>query len=231
MMALTRITDGVHAFHYEAGGFPCRSTLLETDDGLLLVSPGPIDDALAEEIGEVGAVRAILAPNLFHHLHAAAAAERFGDAEVWAAPGLSEKLSDERFARVLDDARSLGAEIEWLHLEGVPKSQEIVLLHRPSRSLVTTDLIMNVTEAGFAVRTLLRLFGAYNRPRTSQLWRFLSKDRPALTACLEQIGAWDFDRIVVGHGHIVESDAKDTFAEATGWLRELGKSARVTASA
>jgi hypothetical protein len=29
---------------------------------------------------------------------------------------------------------------------------------------------------------------------------------------------WDFDRVVTGHGDVVEAGGKQAFAEAMGWL-------------
>ena len=36
------------------------------------------------------------------------------------------------------------------------------------------------------------------------------KDRPAFVAAINTIKAWDFDRIIVTHGDIIEDDAKRT---------------------
>ncbi len=225
-MSLSQVAEGVCAFTYEVSlgpsRFPCRTAVLDTGDGLLLVSPGAIDDALAAEIAGVGEVRFILAPNQFHHVHALAAAERFGDATLLSAPGLAAKLGDDRFATTPDGPDAFGPDVEWLHIEGVPKSDELVLFHRPSKSLITTDLIMNVTDAPFATRMLLKMFRGYGRPRTSRLWKSLAEDRAALAASLESIRDWDFERIVVNHGAIVESEAEAAYDDATEWLRALG---------
>lgn len=228
-MTLEKIAPGIHAFGYTANGFPCRSTLVDTGDGLLLVSPGPVSDELAEEIAGVGEVRGILAPCLFHHIYAAAAASRFTEAKLWAAPGFAEHVEDSTFSTV-PTAGTFGSDIEVLALEGAPRSNEVVLLHRPSRSLITTDLVMNMSEGALQVRILLTLFRAWGRPRTSQLWRFLTKDRAAIGRGLETILSWDFDRLVVNHGAVIETGGKDTFADATGWLRALGGVARLPAS-
>jgi hypothetical protein len=234
-MTLSRIAEGVHAFDYEVSmgltRFPCRTTVVDTGEGLLLVSPGKMDEEIERAIATLGDVRFILAPNQFHHVHALPAAERFSEATLLAAPGLAAKLDDERFATTPGGERAFGPDIDWLHIEGVPKSDELVLFHRPSKTLITTDLIMNVTDGPFMTRMLLRMFRGYGRPRTSRLWRSLAKDRGAVAASLESIRDWDFERIVVNHGEVVEADAKAAYDDATGWLRAWGGSERVEASA
>ena len=37
------------------------------------------------------------------------------------------------------------------------------------------------------------------------------KDRAALVAFVNAVRAWDFDRIILTHGDIIEADAKATF--------------------
>ena len=49
--------------------------------------------------------------------------------------------------------------------------------------------------------------------------RMTVKDAAALRRSLAEIEAWDFDRIIVGHGEIVETDGKRQYAEA---LRAAG---------
>ena len=52
---------------------PTRMTALPLQDGgVALVSPIPIDDALAQQVAALGTVRFLIAPNLLHHLHLAA---------------------------------------------------------------------------------------------------------------------------------------------------------------
>src|SRR5688572_5344581 len=72
--------------------------------GLLLYSPVPIDDALADDLARLGPVEHIVAPNKWHHLHAAAAKLRYPAATLWAAPGLRDKRKDVAFDADLSEA-------------------------------------------------------------------------------------------------------------------------------
>ena len=70
-----------------------RMTLLDTAAGTLVHSPVALS---AEAAAALGDARWVVAPNLFHHLHAGPWIER--GAEGWCAPGLAEKRSDLDFA-------------------------------------------------------------------------------------------------------------------------------------
>lgn len=207
--------------------FPGRMTVARLDDGSLwLCSPIPIDDALAAELAALGPVAHIVAPNRLHHLHLPGAIERFPAAKVWAAPGLPEKRGDIAFHGVLDPAASppWGDEIPHVFLEGSPWMNEVVFLHRASRSLVLTDLVFNLHEVrGWFTRLVLRMVRAYRRVGQSRLVRITTRDRDAFARTLRQMLAWDIDRIVVAHGEIVADDPKGTLQRALSWV--LGESA------
>ncbi len=60
-----------------------RTTVVRLDDGsLLLHTPAPPTDALAEQLRALGPVRWLVVPNCWHHLGAPAAAAHFPEAQV-----------------------------------------------------------------------------------------------------------------------------------------------------
>jgi hypothetical protein len=207
--------------------FPGRMTVVRlADGGLWLCSPIPIDDALAAELAALGPVAHIVAPNRLHHLHLPGAIERYPKATVWAAPGLPEKRKDVSFHGVLDDEASppWSDELPHVFLAGSPWMNEVVFLHRASRSLVITDLMFNLHHVrGWFTRLVLRMVRAYRRPGQSRLVRVTTKDRDAFATSLRRMLAWDIDRIVLAHGEIVADDPKGTLAGALAWV--LGESA------
>ena len=76
--------------------FGTRMTVVALPDaGVVLISPIELDDAAAAEIEASGRVRAIVAPNAFHHFYFAAAAKRFPEAACFVAPGTEEKLGED----------------------------------------------------------------------------------------------------------------------------------------
>ena len=111
--------------------------------------------------------------------------------------------------------------MEILRLEGVPSMEEHVVFHRPSRTLIVADLFFNFgPQAPAWTRFLMRLaVGKKHDPGMARSMRLTVKDKPALRRSLDAMMAWDFDRVIVGHGEIIESDGKRQAAEA---LREVG---------
>ena len=68
------------------------------------------------------------------------------------------------------------------------------------------------------ISLILRMAGTYGRVGTSRLFRMFIKDRPAFRASLDRVLQWDFDRVVVGHGDVVERGGKRALEQAWSFL-------------
>jgi hypothetical protein len=197
---------------------PIRMTVVKTSSGdLLLHSPVALSDPWADAVEDLGSVRWIVAPNLYHHVYAKPALERFSNARLLAAPGLDQKRPDlsgglELSERLPDE---LAGDFEMILVGGAPKVNELVLFHRSSASVILSDLVFNVHKApNFMAGILLTLFGTRGRFAKSRMWRMLVKDAEAHTDSLERICAWPTQRVIVGHGEIVEQDASTQLSAA-----------------
>lgn len=201
---------------------PCRATILRLTDGSLVVhSPLAIDDATATEIDRLGDVRFLIAPNCLHWMYLKAAKERYPQARVFGSPGLEKKLGGFSFEPLPATGRIAGMreDIRVERIEGAPSLTEHVFLHERSRSLLVTDLFFNIHECrSFGMRTVLRVVGAWKKTAQSRALRFGVKDRQAAGRSAAEVVSWDFDRVVVGHGDIVEGDARARAAEALSWM-------------
>ncbi|MEO0326259.1 MAG: hypothetical protein AAF447_25145 [Myxococcota bacterium] len=191
-----------------------RMTVLDVGDGLLVHSPIPMEDAAVKALGPV---RWLLAPNLFHHLHVGPWIER--GLQSFAPAGLEEKRKDLSFTRLVDaPMEPLGPDLGFFPMKSFPPTKEVVLHHRPSRTLVTSDLVFNFTqEATWGTRLAMRMAGAYPGCRASLLERLAIKRSLAR----EEIGtllALDFDRLVLAHGAVIETGGKDALRAAYRWL-------------
>ena len=199
-----------------------RTTIVRLpDSGLWMHSPGPIDSKLRAEIDALGPVRFLVAPNKFHHLHLAAAAEAFPEAQVFLAPGLAEKVKGLPAGSVLDAAapQAWAGSIDQLWLKGCPAVQEIAFLHRPSRTLLLTDLCFNVQGgAALSTRVFFSLTGVWKRFGPSRLMRLMIRDKRQLRSALDRVLDWDFDRVLLGHGQVLASDARESLRRAFEFL-------------
>ena len=95
----------------------------------------------------------------------------------------------------------------------------MVFFHRASRTLLLTDLAFNVAAgATGGARFFYWLAGAGGRFGPHRLMRTLIRDRAAARASVNRILQWDFDRITVTHGEVLESGGRSAFANAFSFL-------------
>lgn len=200
---------------------PARMTVIRLPSRELLVhSPIPADGALAAEIAALGPVAHVVAPCLLHHLFVAGWRERHPAARFHAAPGLADKRPDLRFDETLSEQAPLAwrGVVDQLVVRGQPRLNEVVFLHRPTRTLLVSDLVFNVARPRpLATELVLRLMGTHRGLAMSRLWRRFTRDRAAARASIETIVGWDFDRLVMGHGEPVLQGARPAFTAAVAW--------------
>jgi hypothetical protein len=206
--------------------FEARMAIVRQGDGSLVVhSPGPLDDAVRAQIAALGRVAVIVAPGNFHHLHVAACQRAFPDAQTWICPGVERKQRALRYDGVLGDPLppTLAGEFEQAFVRGRVMA-EVALLHRPTRTLLLVDLVErfgdDTPNINWPVRASFKLFGGWNRPTLAPEYRFAGwHNRAAARAALERILTWDFERVVLAHGALVDRDAKDVLRQT--WRKTL----------
>jgi hypothetical protein len=202
---------------------PVRMVVVRRQDGSLWVhSPIPLDAELCSAIDALGSVQSLVAPNVFHTSFLAAARERYPAAQVFAAPGAAPKLSGvEPITELTDGAEHWAPELDVVHVGGLPKVDEYAFYHRPSRSLIVTDLLFNMGETkGWLTPLILLMVGTRSGCACSRLTRSLRTDPVAVAASLDRLLALPFDRVIVAHGDALEgADLNQRLAAAFARLR------------
>lgn len=199
-----------------------RMTIVRlSDGGLFLHSPVPLPPPLHAALEGEGPVRHVVAPNRLHHLFLADAARAFPGAEAWVAPGLPAKRRDLPAHRVLGDATEAAwkADLEQHLVEGAPALSEVVFFHRATRTLLLTDLAFHVRRApGLLTRLFWRANGALGRFGPTRMVRLVLRDRAAVRRSLDRILAWDFERVTLTHGEVLERGGRQALREAYAFL-------------
>ncbi len=208
-----------------------RMTLVRLPGSKLLVhSPIGWSPGLAEAVERLGSPTYLIAPNRFHHLYAQAWRSAYPAAQLFVAPGLERRRPDLTLTGVL-----AGSPLpEWSEcldqtlVEGFPLASEVVFFHKPSCTLIASDLVFNIgAESPPLTRLAFRLLGAYGRPSASLLERLLIRDRLAFRRSLDRILRWPIAQLIVAHGSVVREGGHAALAEAYAWI--LGREERPAA--
>jgi hypothetical protein len=208
-----------------------RMTVIKlANGGLFLHSPTGLDDETKTALDAIGDVRAVVAPSRAHHLFVGDYIKTWPNAKLYGPPGLVGDISDFR-ARIgarrdlkLDAVLGDEPESEWSgeldqHLfKGAPQLNEVVFFHRASRSAIFTDLVFNVPTDFKDARLFYTLVGGRGHFGPHRLIRMIIRDRKAARESVAKILEWDFDRVLVTHGDILESGGKAKFAQAFSYL-------------
>lgn len=193
--------------------FGNRMSVIRLGSGdLLLHSPIAFDQTVKQQIAALGRVAYLITPNAFHGL--------FMDEWLTAFPEalhLSAKENRSSAAALSGSAAlaGLSPEIEIAGVNGIPKANEFAFFHKPSRTLLLTDLAFNITgDVPLWTRLFFSLNDAYGKFGPSRLMRSMIEDRNAFRESLLNILEWDFEQIVVSHGHVVEGHGKEVMRNA-----------------
>jgi hypothetical protein len=181
-----------------------------------------LDATIQRELDGLGEVGFIVSPNKIHHLAIGEYIATYPRAKAFASPGLPERRPDLEFHAVLGDRPdpAWAADLDQAEMRGNVFFSEIVFLHRASRTLVVADLVENLdreTASSFG-RALARVFGVGSKPVASPEHRLYTSDATAAAESLDRICSWEFDRIVLSHGRLIESAGREVLEAVGGHL-------------
>ena len=216
-----------YPIHFAGCDFDARMTVVRISEKELLIhSPCEIDADTKSAISALGDVAYIVAPGTYHHLYVPSAQAAFPEAETYICPGIERKRPELDFDWILGDrAPDAWADtFEQVLVRGNKLIWEVVFLHKPSKTLLVTDLIENFTDSTPNVNWVLMLwwkvvFRMWNHPKPAPEYQMGWKDKSAARKSLEKILEWDFDRIIIAHGDLIESNAREMAMKA--WEKPL----------
>ena len=199
-----------------------RTTVIRLSDGSLFVHAlGPADDGDHVELSKLGNVAHAVAPNLFHNEFVEDWRARYDGAKFYAPETFEEKVPSLDFEVLTDETPAAwSADIKQVKVEGAPVLGEIVFFHPSSRTLLLTDLCFNMVHSdSFITRLVLRIMGGYGHFGPSRLAKSFMKDKAAIRRGIDKILEWDFDRVTVTHGVVLERGGHEKFKQSYAWLK------------
>jgi hypothetical protein len=198
---------------------PVSSPIVTMPGKTLLISPGSrLTEAQLRSIPTE--VTDVVATNMGHAAGIENAMKVFPKARCWASRGGRKAKPKLPFTDELGPESEFGSDLACIHLEGMPKLGETVFVHRPTKTLLVSDLCFNFPPMkGLGANAFLTLSGTRKGFAVSRLFGLFVKDKPAFQRSLALLLTHDFERIAVSHGTMIERDGKARLTEA---LRERG---------
>lgn len=199
-----------------------RMTVIRSKNNQLsIISPIKINDAIKKQLDEIGIVTNIIAPNLFHYLFAFNCKNLFPTSTFWADLDLKKKKPELPIDKTFDyEGGNLDDHLKYtffdgfktITLNGFSPLNEFIFYHVLSKTLILTDTAFNFDENfSFSTKLVFRLIGGYNNLSPSLLEKVATTDKNKIKNTLQKILNWDFDRIIMAHGSIIESNGKEQF--------------------
>jgi len=200
-----------------------RMTIVRLDDSTLWVhDPCQLTPQLKSQIDELGEVAYIIAPGTYHHLHVLAFQSHYPNAETFICPGLEKKRDDLHFDWILGNQpdHRWQTELDQHFVQGTIFMAEVVFLHKTSKTLILVDLLENIGDDYTHDASMLlkfwwkNVFHMWNNPKAAPEYQLGWGNKKRVKEGLKTILSWDFDRIIIAHGNLIETDAKSILTKA-----------------
>ncbi|WP_292571509.1 DUF4336 domain-containing protein [Mesorhizobium sp.] len=207
--------------------FPTRMIVVRLPDGGLWVhSPIAAAPRLIAQVRELGAVTHLVAPNNLHYTWISAWSHEFGQARVWAAPGMSAnsstRLPKHELLSDTEPPPEWQGSFKQQRISGGPLT-EVDFFHRKSRTLILTDAIENLDLKRF--RSVIYRFVTWaagsNEPDGMLPWelrKHFQTNRCYNRAAIDRMIQWQPERILLAHGRCYYQDGAEELKRAFRWL-------------
>ncbi|KAF5318766.1 hypothetical protein D9619_011061 [Psilocybe cf. subviscida] len=187
----------------------------------------PLDEPTRKKLEELGEVQYIVGADEVHHLFLGDYKKAYPNAKLIAPVSAIERHNDlalhfeGAWGRDPPETKyGFEDEIEHCYFSGF-KNKDVAFLHKPSKSLIEADLLMNLSEMDeqYSKTTEsskilgMKSFGATSWTQANFVWG-LGTDKEAMRRDAKTVSSWDFERIIPCHGDVIEKDGKSIWAKA-----------------
>jgi len=208
---------------------PVRMTVIRLGSGeIWLHSPTRFNGELRRAIETLGLIRHIVAPNIAHWTHLRGWQNSCPSAVIYAAPNLRQRPQVQkeglRIDRELteDAPEAWAGEIEQIIVPGGAGFREVTFFHRPTRTLVLTDLIQNLEpeKLPLGTRFFAKLTGtqAPDGKAPAYLRLLVCLRRNAAREAVSRLVATNPERVIFSHGRWFDRDGAAQLKRAFSWL-------------
>lgn len=211
-----------------------RMTVIRlSQDQLVIIAPIQLQDETVDQLNQLGNVSDFIAPNLYHHLFLNQCKQRYPNATLWATSGLQDKCPDLLIDKILSDhsiqsfnglkaAQVTG--FNTFDIKGYMPLNEWVFFHAKSRTLIITDLAFHFDRhSSPSAQLISKVLGGYQQLRPSLLEKIATRDKEQVRQSLQPVLAWNFERVIMAHGSVIEQDGKRQLQLGYEWFVDARK--------
>lgn len=202
-----------------------RMTVVRLEGGSLwLHSATALTPELQQQVNALGSVRYIVAANNHHSRWLQDWADAYPEADLYVSAGIPRKVPLSKYHILQPGIEAPWRnDLSWETMPSVPLFCETVFFHHKSQSLIVTDFIQNYPDeqpadsfSGVMTKYVFQPIGFKGCCIAPPLKLGLTiKDKQAFGRFVEHVKSWDFQRIVVTHGEVIEQQAKSVFEKLT----------------
>lgn len=188
-----------------------RMTVVRLKDGRLWIhSSIRLQPADLEWLKAQGEAAYVVVPNIFHGSDAPWMLTQFPNAQLFVPAAKHAHFVKQGLKPLsLGQFPQISGELLNVATHG-SRVDESVFLHVPSKTLILCDLAFNMGDvfSGFEKRFMgwNKVGGQFGPSRLTKL--VFTKNRRAMVDSYRRILEWDFDRVVVNHGDVLETGGK-----------------------
>ncbi len=192
--------------------FGRRMVILQNEKGECMIhSPFPIQPGMEDPFASLGPVKRLITPTTFHDTFLQDAIDFYTEADPFVARGM--KAPFDRLPTLVHMDTALSGwekDLTPIQIRGIPLLNEVVFIHKPSQSLLVSDLVFNLGSwQGGYTRMFASLLGFSNTPGPSRLFRSVIKTMDSFKQSLNAILEHPFESIIPSHFDVVETRGPD----------------------
>ncbi|KAJ3780921.1 hypothetical protein GGU10DRAFT_126799 [Lentinula aff. detonsa] len=235
-LVIREVTSGVWTFSRPFGRGPLgllpwggRSTAVKLHNGdVFVLASTPLTEDTKSAIDALGTLKWIIAADIVHHLFIGQYKKEYPEAKVIGVEGLREKKEKNKESLMIDGEYGVDPpetlygfedEIKACYFSGFA-NKDVAFLHVATKTLIVADLLFNLpgTEqySKSKASPKVPIIGKLN-PESSMHKRLLwtiGKDKDAMRRDAKIVSGWDFERIIMCHGDVIETGGKRAWEEA-----------------
>ena len=205
--------------------YTTRMTVIRINKNELWIhSPCELSIELIVELKQIGNVKYILSPNKIHHIYMQDWQEEFPNAKLYSSPGLEEKRKDIKFNSELKNnpEPEWEKEIKQMIFYGSSIMEEVIFLHKKSKTLILGDLIENFDENHFSgiKKIIAKWVGIISPNGKAPIDLRYTFNKNIAKINYDKMIQWNFNKIIISHGIWIKENGKEFAKKSFNWANK-----------